>query len=62
VATVWHHHFVCRVCGQVIDVPCATGTKPCLTPEIAVGEVDEAQVIYRGRCAACAATAAGQSA
>jgi Fur family ferric uptake transcriptional regulator len=55
VASTWHHHFVCRVCGRVIDVPCATGAKPCLTPNTAVGEVDEAQVIYRGRCPGCLA-------
>jgi Fe2+ or Zn2+ uptake regulation protein len=54
----WHHHFVCRDCGTVIDVPCATGTKPCL--EVPPGldvSIDEAQVIYRGLCAACRASA-----
>jgi Fe2+ or Zn2+ uptake regulation protein len=57
VAGTWHHHFVCRTCGRVIDVPCAVGTKPCLSPSTAVGEVEEAQVIYRGRCASCLAAA-----
>ncbi len=54
----WHHHFVCRACGSVIDVPCARGTKPCLDapPELDLS-IDEAQVIYRGLCPACRAGA-----
>lgn len=52
----WHHHFVCRSCGTVIDVPCARGTKPCLDvpPGLDVS-IDEAQVIYRGLCPDCRA-------
>ena len=53
-ATSWHHHFVCRECGQVIDVPCDIGSKPCLLPSDPRLEVDEAQVIFRGRCQTCA--------
>lgn len=49
----WHHHFVCRICGAIVDVPCAAGRKPCLAAGAAVGEVDEAQIIFRGRCQAC---------
>lgn len=52
-ARVWHHHFVCRECGSVIDVPCAVGAKPCLQPDLPGAEVDEAQVIWRGRCPRC---------
>lgn len=52
VAGEWHHHFVCKVCHRVTDVPCATG-KPCLTPSGDIGVVDEAQVIFRGTCADC---------
>ncbi len=58
-AQVWHHHFVCRRCGRVSDVSCVVGTKPCLTAGDDVGEVDEAQVIFRGVCRAC--LAAGSS-
>lgn len=55
VAEHWHHHFVCRVCGAITDVPCVRGKKPCLEPPSAVeGTVDEAQVIFRGVCATCA--------
>jgi Fur family ferric uptake transcriptional regulator len=50
----WHHHFVCRICHGVTDVECVTGAKPCLTPGSDVGTVDEAQVIFRGVCVACA--------
>jgi Fe2+ or Zn2+ uptake regulation protein len=49
----WHHHFVCRRCGEVRDVSCVIGAKPCLTPREDVGQVDEAQVIFRGICGRC---------
>jgi Fe2+ or Zn2+ uptake regulation protein len=52
----WHHHFVCRSCQRVFDVDCLVGAKPCLTAGTDVGIVDEAQVIFRGICASCAAT------
>ncbi len=53
----WHHHFVCRACHRVFDVDCIVGARPCLTPGTDVGMVEEAQVIFRGTCAACAAQA-----
>lgn len=56
-ATAWHHHFVCRRCGAVSDVDCVIGAKPCLTPVGEFGEVDEAQVIFRGVCLPCAQAA-----
>ena len=52
-AVTWHHHFVCRRCGSITDVPCATGEKPCLDPDIPGVEVDEAEVIYHGLCPRC---------
>ncbi len=56
---VWHHHFVCRGCGRIEDVPCLKGRKPCLLPpKRPPGSViDEAQVIFRGHCGDCAAKA-----
>lgn len=51
--TVWHHHAVCRICGQVSDVACATGSKPCLATGDDWGQIDEAQIIFRGVCSAC---------
>jgi Fur family transcriptional regulator, stress-responsive regulator len=51
-----HHHLICRACGRTVDVDCAAGTTPCLTPgEIAGYEIDEAEVIYWGRCSECLA-------
>jgi Fe2+ or Zn2+ uptake regulation protein len=50
----WHHHFVCRKCGAIQDVDCVVGEKPCLKPMAVDGEIDEAQVIFRGLCAQCA--------
>ncbi len=51
-----HHHVVCRSCGAILDVDCAVGEAPCLTPSEATGfEIDEAEVIYWGRCPECVA-------
>ena len=53
-----HHHVICRVCGRTADVDCAAGVAPCLTAVHDQGyEIDEAEVIYWGRCPACAASA-----
>ncbi len=50
-----HHHVVCRSCGAIADVDCAVGQTPCLTASDASGfEIDEAEVIYWGRCPECA--------
>ncbi len=50
-----HHHVVCRSCGAIADVDCATGETPCLTASDANGyAIDEAEVVYWGRCPACA--------
>lgn len=52
----WHHHFVCRSCGTVRDVPCVAGRRPCLDAGLASAHVDEAQIIFRGQCDRCAPT------
>jgi Fur family ferric uptake transcriptional regulator len=53
-----HHHLVCRECGRMVDVDCAVGAAPCLTPADDAGyEVDEAEVVYWGRCPECVAGA-----
>lgn len=50
-----HHHLVCRNCGEISDVDCATGESPCLVPVVGDGVVvDEAEVTYWGRCRSCA--------
>jgi Fur family transcriptional regulator, stress-responsive regulator len=57
-----HHHLICRTCGRVVDVDCAVGAAPCLTPAGDSGyEIDEAEVIYWGRCPECLAQAPPQS-
>ncbi len=49
-----HHHLVCRVCGRTVDVDCAVGDTPCLVAADDGGyEIDEAEVVYWGRCPAC---------
>ena len=52
-----HHHVICRVCSRVVDVDCAVGHTPCLTAADDAGfEIDEAEVVYWGRCPECAAS------
>jgi Fur family ferric uptake transcriptional regulator len=52
-----HHHVVCRSCGAIVDVDCAVGEAPCLTASDAAGfAIDEAEVIYWGRCPQCLAS------
>ena len=49
-----HHHLICRACGRMCDVDCAVGYTPCLTAADDLGyEIDEAEVIYWGRCPDC---------
>jgi Fe2+ or Zn2+ uptake regulation protein len=51
-----HHHLICRTCSRMIDVACAVGDTPCLTAADDSGyEIDEAEVIYWGRCPDCVA-------
>ena len=52
-----HHHLICRDCGLTFDINCAVGARPCLTAEDDHGfEIDEAEVIYWGRCPSCRET------
>jgi Fur family ferric uptake transcriptional regulator len=57
-----HHHLVCRSCGAIADVACAVGAAPCLTAADTSGyEIDEAEVIYWGRCPTCVEAAPAAS-
>ena len=57
-----HHHLICRACGRMVDVDCAVGAAPCLTPADSSGyEIDEAEVVYWGRCPQCLARARDRS-
>ena len=50
------HHLICRVCGRMEDVDCSVGAAPCLSAADDAGyEIDEAEVIYWGRCPECLA-------
>jgi Fe2+ or Zn2+ uptake regulation protein len=49
-----HHHLVCRSCGDLVDVDCAVGYTPCLTPAQDWSyDIDEAEVVYWGTCPVC---------
>lgn len=57
-----HHHLVCRRCGSITDIDCAVGAAPCLAPSHGDGfTVDEAEVVYWGRCPACSAAAPSEA-
>ena len=54
-----HHHVVCRTCGDIQDVDCAVGDAPCLTASDDAGfAIDEAEVVYWGRCPTCSSDTA----
>jgi len=56
-----HHHLICRTCNRMVDVDCAVGDTPCLTAADDSGyELDEAEVIYWGRCPECVAVTGNQ--
>jgi Fur family ferric uptake transcriptional regulator len=58
-----HHHLICRTCGRMVDVDCAVGDTPCLTAADDSGfEIDEAEVIYWGRCPECVAVPSQENA
>jgi len=49
-----HHHLVCRGCGDIVDIECATGSAPCLDPiDDHSFLIDEAEVTYWGLCRHC---------
>jgi len=51
-----HHHIVCRSCGAIADVDCAAGYTPCLAASDDHGyAIDEAEVVFWGRCPECLA-------
>ena len=57
-----HHHLICRTCTRMVDVDCAVGDTPCLTAADDSGyEIDEAEVMYWGRCPECLAASSVSS-
>jgi Fe2+ or Zn2+ uptake regulation protein len=57
-----HDHFVCRRCGAVTDLDCATDHAQVLETAAALGLCpDDAQVVVSGFCASCAACGAGHN-
>jgi Fur family ferric uptake transcriptional regulator len=50
-----HHHFYCRACHRVLDIPCdGHPAPPRISPRF---KVEEQQVVLVGLCAACAKAA-----
>ena len=57
--TAPHHHFVCRNCGLIINVPIDPGAQVPPPPHIAGAEVTSVDVVYRGVCRNCAEAGSG---
>jgi Fur family transcriptional regulator, stress-responsive regulator len=52
-----HHHLICRGCAIMFDIDCAVGERPCLAADDDHNfDIDEAEVIYWGRCPSCQQT------
>ena len=47
-----HDHFICRVCGTILDVDAPTSRR--MRPPLPGAVVDDVEITYRGVCAACA--------
>lgn len=49
-----HHHVVCRRCGAVEDIDCATASAPCVDAANTAGFVlDQAEITFWGLCPDC---------
>jgi Fur family ferric uptake transcriptional regulator len=52
-----HHHLICRICGDLVDVGCAGGTAPCAdTADVEGFTVEDVEVTFWGRCRRCRET------
>ena len=51
-----HHHVICRACGKMVTVGLRRRRHAVLDPAADSGyQIDEAEVIYWGRCPECLA-------
>jgi Fur family transcriptional regulator, stress-responsive regulator len=58
-----HHHLICRHCGRVVDADGAVNDPPRLGAGDNSGfEIEQAEVIYWGRCPECVAALAAETA
>src|SRR5215210_3526774 len=49
-----HHHFVCRACGKIEDVPPGAFAAPPHVELEGGQEIETVEVVLRGLCGACA--------
>lgn len=47
-----HDHFICRICGTILDVDAPRSRR--VRPPLPGAVVDDVEITYRGVCAACA--------
>jgi Fe2+ or Zn2+ uptake regulation protein len=55
-----HHHFVCRSCGVILNVPIAADLTSRPLPDVEGGNPDELDIVYRGVCDGCSTEADGR--
>ncbi len=49
-----HHHFVCEVCGQVMDLPAdVLSEKPLAHPALKEFKITDVDILFHGRCNTC---------
>lgn len=53
-----HHHFLCRRCEALLDVPAGTPVQDLLGLQLPGAVIESAQVVLRGVCPQCAGTPA----
>ncbi len=58
--TAPHHHFVCRHCGLVVNIPMSDEVR-VPNPAINAVEVNDVEVVYRGLCERCAKAGVGEA-
>lgn len=51
IAGLGHDHFVCRTCGEIVDVQ-SPGRRPAIPP-VPGAVIEDVEITYRGVCAAC---------
>jgi Fe2+ or Zn2+ uptake regulation protein len=57
---VKHHHVICRTCVRTVDVDCTLGETHCATAAADSGyQIEQAEVIYWGKCPECLAERSG---
>lgn len=53
IVTAPHHHFVCRICGSITDIPDAHDVSKAVATALPGAIIESAQLVLRGVCPTC---------